>query len=75
MNTKLRKRLVIKKSIKVVEEESIYKYLSKMALLGLVGKMYSKIHSQERGGGTKHKDTKDTKTDQSYCKLNLSHRT
>ena len=36
------------------------------ALLGLVGKMYSKIHSQERGGGTNHKDTKDTKTDQSY---------
>ena len=26
--------------------------------------------SQERGGGTNHKDTKDTKIDRSYCKLN-----
>ena len=34
-----------------------------VALPGLVGKMYSKIHSQERGGGTNHKDTKDTKID------------
>ncbi|REJ55052.1 MAG: DUF4160 domain-containing protein [Microcystis aeruginosa DA14] len=31
--------------------------------------------SQERGGGTNHKDTKDTKIDRSYCQLNLSHRT
>ncbi len=31
--------------------------------------------SQERGGGTNHKDTKDTKIDRSYSKFNLSHRT
>ncbi len=31
--------------------------------------------SQELGGGTNHKDTKDTKINQSYCKLNLSHTT
>ena len=40
-----------------------------MALLDLVGKMYSKIHSQERGGGTNHKDTKDTKIDPMSIKL------
>ena len=33
------------------------------ALPGLVGKMYSKIHSSQQGGGTNHKDTKDTKID------------
>jgi hypothetical protein len=45
------------------------------ALLGLVGKMYSRIQSCWRVSGTNHKDTKDTKIDRSYCKLNLSHRT
>jgi hypothetical protein len=34
-----------------------------LALLGLVGKMYSKIQSCWRGGGTNHKDTEDTKID------------
>jgi hypothetical protein len=36
-----------------------------MALLGLVGKMYSKIHSFWRASGRNHKDTKDTKIDRS----------
>jgi hypothetical protein len=35
------------------------------ALLGLVGKMYSKIHSFWRARGRNHKDTKDTKIDRS----------
>ncbi|MDB9424727.1 hypothetical protein PN437_07390 [Microcystis aeruginosa CS-564/01] len=35
------------------------------ALLGLVGKMYSKIHSFWRASGRNHKDTKDTKIDRS----------
>jgi hypothetical protein len=34
-----------------------------MALLGLLGKMYSKIQSCGGGNGTNHKDTKDTKID------------
>ncbi|CCI08287.1 pentapeptide repeat-containing protein [Microcystis aeruginosa] len=50
-------------------------YASKLALPALVGKMYLRYISQERGGGTNHKDTKDTKIDRSYCQLNLSHRT
>ncbi|AVQ70105.1 hypothetical protein MTo_02269 [Microcystis aeruginosa NIES-1211] len=41
-----------------------------MALPGLVGKMYSRIQSCWRVSGTNHKDTKDTKIDRSYCKLN-----
>ena len=34
-----------------------------LALLGLVGKMYSKIQSCWRGSGRNHKDTEDTKID------------
>ena len=41
------------------------------ALLGLVGKMYSKIQSSWRVSGTNHKDTK---IDRSYTQLNLSHK-
>jgi len=45
-----------------------------LALLGLVGKMYSKIQScwrsqrarYARPSGRNHKDTKDTKIDRSY---------
>jgi len=37
-----------------------------MALLGLVGKMYSKIQSCWRASGRNHKDTKDTKIERSY---------
>ena len=37
-----------------------------LALLGLVGQMYSKIRSCQRATGTNHKDTKDTKIDRSY---------
>ena len=37
-----------------------------LALLGLVGKMYSKIQSCWRASGKNHKDTKDTKIDRSY---------
>ncbi|TRV17937.1 MAG: hypothetical protein EWV89_01350 [Microcystis wesenbergii Mw_QC_B_20070930_S4] len=33
------------------------------ALLDLVGKMYSKIHSCWRGSGKNHRDTEDTKID------------
>jgi len=34
-----------------------------LALLSLVGKMYSKIQSCQRATRTNHKDTKDTKID------------
>ena len=37
-----------------------------LAILDLVGKMYSKIQSCGRGSGTNHKNTKDTKIDRSY---------
>jgi|GEM_PF-5848515 hypothetical protein len=36
------------------------------ALLGLVGKMYSKIQSCWRASERNHKDTKDTKIERSY---------
>ena len=36
---------------------------SELALLDLVGKMYSKIQSYWRGNGRNHKGTKDTKID------------
>ncbi|CCI06629.1 hypothetical protein MICAD_1960026 [Microcystis aeruginosa PCC 7941] len=36
-----------------------------LALLGLVGKMYSKIQSCWRASGRNHKDTKDTEIDHS----------
>jgi len=39
---------------------------SELALLDLVGKMYSKIHSCWLGGGTNHRDTKDTEIDHYY---------
>ncbi|CCI21903.1 hypothetical protein MICAG_1530006 [Microcystis aeruginosa PCC 9808] len=39
---------------------------SNLALLGLVGKMYSKIQFCGRVSGTNHRDTKDTKTDRYY---------
>jgi hypothetical protein len=38
----------------------------RLALLDLVGKMYSEIQSCWRGGGTNHKDTKDKKIDRAY---------
>ena len=45
----------------------IYHYKgNRVALLDLVGKMYSKIHFFWRGGGTNHKDTKNTKIGRSY---------
>ncbi|CCI34524.1 hypothetical protein MICAI_830003 [Microcystis sp. T1-4] len=37
--------------------------IKNMALLGLVGKMDSKIQSCWRGSGRNHKDTEDTKID------------
>jgi len=37
-----------------------------MSLLGLVGKMYSKIQCCRRVSGTNHRDTKDTKIDHYY---------
>jgi hypothetical protein len=40
------------------------------ALLGLVGKMYSKIQSCRRGSGRNPTDTEDTKIDRFYSKLN-----
>jgi len=45
-----------------------------MALLDLVGKMYSKIHSSQRGGGRNPTDTEDTKIDRFSSKLNWSQR-
>jgi hypothetical protein len=50
-------------------------YITSAALLGLVGKMYSKIQSCWRASERNHKDTKDTKERSIRCKLNLSHRT
>ncbi len=40
-----------------------------------ISNVFYKIYSRQRATGTNHKDTKDTKIDRSYCKLNLSHRT
>ena len=40
-----------------------------LAILDLVGKMYSKIHSSQRGGGRNPTDTEDTKIDRFYSKL------
>jgi len=45
-----------------------------MALLDLVGKMYSKIQPCWRGSGRNHSRHRGHK-DRSLCKLNLSHRT
>jgi hypothetical protein len=38
----------------------------RLALLDLVGKMYSEIQSCWRGSGGNHRDTEDTKIDRSY---------
>ena len=41
-------------------------FSQKVALLGLVSKMYFKIQSCGQVSGTNHRDTKETKTDHCY---------
>jgi len=43
--------------------------VKKVALLGLVGKMYSKIQYCRQASGRNHRDTEDTKIDLFYSNL------
>jgi hypothetical protein len=61
-----RQREVLKRDIQLGMEQLRQGDDNKPALLGLVGKMYSKIQSCWRASERNHKDTKDTKIERSY---------